>query len=170
MIDKFEKNFLSLMRNEGLDNYSHYFSEFDSYEEIPLFSRYKNIEFLDSMSFNDKNKYLIKNGISIVKYIIELAPKILNKKEMDEFFICLSIMDWDLDDYNEINCLTPNIYVSRKKTWLLSCLKLTQKNTIEENLVKEYLCSLNVKNSGVYVANTSNIEFKRVYILNQCIL
>lgn len=166
MKDMFKSKFIDLMKKEGLNNYSNYFSAFDSFEEIPLFSRYNNISFLKSLSFNEKNKYLIKNGIDIINYIIGISPQYLREDEMNDYLIGISITDWDLEDYNEINCLTPNIYISRKKRWLLSCLRLTQKNSIEENLIKEYLFSLDINDNGIYVATKNNDKHKRVCIFN----
>lgn len=160
-----EGKFNSLIKKEKLNDFSIYFRNYESYEEIPLFSRYENISFLSDFSFNEKNKMLIRKGIELVRCIRDLSLSYLSENECKDYFICLSITDWDLNDYKEINCLSPHIYVSRKKEWLLSCLEFTQKSSIEENLIKEYLCSLNLNGSDVYVTKKST-SINRVYVLD----
>lgn len=161
-----EDEFKSLIKKEKLNDFANYFNDYESYEEIPLFTRYKNISFLSDFSFNEKNKILILKGLELLRSIRMMASNYLNESEMKNYFICLTITSWDLSDYNEINCLSPNICVSRKKQWLLSCLELTQKNSIEENIIKEYLYSLNLANRGVYVTKKT-ASINRVYILDK---
>ncbi|BDR57621.1 Imm15 family immunity protein [Xylocopilactobacillus apicola] len=60
----------------------------------------------------------------------------------------VSITDWD--NYEEINCLIPNLFISPRKDWLLSKLKLRSTQTVEENLVLEYLFSLDRMDYKVY--------------------
>ncbi|MBF7977793.1 MULTISPECIES: Imm15 family immunity protein [Rahnella] len=162
----FEDEFNTLIKKEKLNDLSIYFSDYESYEEIPLFSRYKNISFLSELSFNEKNKILIRKGIELIRHVSEVSLSYLKEDETEDYFICLSITDWDFDDYKEINCLSPHIYISRKKEWLLSCLELTQKNSIEENLVKEYLTFLDLNSCDVYVSGKCT-NTNRVYILEQ---
>ncbi|WP_080752628.1 Imm15 family immunity protein [Pectobacterium fontis] len=48
------------MEQEGLNEESIYLRDYQAFEEIPLFSSFENISLLGSLSFDDKNKFLIK--------------------------------------------------------------------------------------------------------------
>lgn len=61
---KLEKKMQELIKKEELNDSSIFFSDYDTFEEIPLFSRWENISFLSSLSFNEKNKVLIKKRLS----------------------------------------------------------------------------------------------------------
>ena len=105
-----------LLKKEGLDKFSIYYRDYSTFEEIPLFSKFDRISFLSSLSFNEKNKILINKGIELVTQIRKEARNFLEVTDLDEYLVCLTIEDWD--DYEEINCLTTNIFISRKKTGL----------------------------------------------------
>lgn len=158
-----EKNFKKLVEIEGMNDMSIFFRPYKTFEEIPIFSRFDNIEFLSDVSFNKKNKLLIKHAIMLLKEIRN-ESKIRLKKDKEEYFSCISLVDWEEDEYEEINCITPCIYVSRRKTWLMSSLNLVQGNSIEENLILEYLCSLDEKEFDVRRSN-KNKDFTRIYII-----
>ena len=161
-MNKCDKEMQRLIKKEGLDNPSVFFTNYETYEEIPLFSRYKNISFLSSLSFNDKNKVLIRKGIDLIANCELMSANYIGSETIDDYFICLSLTDWE--DYEEINCLTPNIFISRRKKWLLSNLGLRSSQTIEENIVREYLFSLEVPNYNVCISNSFS-ENKRIYIV-----
>jgi len=154
-----------LIKKEGLNDPSIFFSDYDTFEEIPLFSRWKNISFLSSFSFNEKNKALIKKGLELVSESISCSQNY--RDNVSDYFICLSLTSWD--DYEEINCLTPNIFISRRKEWIHSNLKLREAQTIEENIIREYLFSLGVFDCRVLISDGFN-KSKRVYVINNSML
>lgn len=158
---KFDKEMQKLIKKEGLNDSSIFFSDYDTFEEIPLFSRWKNISFLSSLSFNEKNKVLIKKGLELIADSHSCSNNYIDN--VNNYFACLSLTNWD--DYEEINCLTPNIFVSRKKEWLLSNLKLRETQTIEENIIREYLFSLGVADYKVFISEGFS-KSKRVYIIS----
>lgn len=168
MINKLNKKFNDLIKKEKLDRFDIYFRQYQDFEEIPLFSRLKHITFLSSLSFNEKNKLLINLSVKLIDCILANPFKYINSEEFREYFICLTITEWD--DYKEIDCLTPCIYVSRRKTWILSNLKLSYQSSIEENLVNEYLYSLGLNQYSAFVPSGENGENKRIYIIKKNIL
>lgn len=165
MINKLDNKFNTLIKKEGLDKLNIYFKQYEDFEEIPLFSRLKHITFLSSLSFNEKNKLLINLGVKLIDCILANSNNYINSDEFKEYFICLTITDWD--DYKEIDCLTPCIYVSRRKTWILSNLNLSYQSSIEENLVNEYLYSLGVNEYSAFASRNINDENRRIYILKK---
>lgn len=165
MINKLDNKFNALIKKEKLDEFAIYFSRYQDFEEIPLFSKLKHIAFLSSFSFNEKNKLLINLGINLIDCIMANSMNYINSEELSEYFICLTITDWD--NYKEINCLTPCIFISKRKTWLLSYLKLSYQSSIEENLINEYLHSLDLNQYSAFVSDGENIENKRIYIIKR---
>lgn len=161
---KYKKEFISLLKKEGLDNIELYFSDYDTFEEIPLFSRWANIHFLDEIDFDEKNKILICEAIELVSNILKEAPDYLGE-QFNEYFICVSITNWE--DIEDINCITPNIYISKRKTWLLSYLNMEKKNSYEEGLIDTYLSSLGLNEYISYVTHNFDKESRRVYIINK---
>lgn len=160
----FEKEMEKLKKKEGLDDLSIFFADYETFEEIPLFSRWNNISFLSSLTFNEKNKVLVESSINIVSLCLKEAENYLKKEELDDYFICTTLTGWD--DYDEINCLNANIFISRRKSWLLTHLNLSKRNSIEENLISEYLLSFSNPNLDVFCAN--EFEFnKRVFLVNK---
>ncbi|MBW7619901.1 Imm15 family immunity protein [Citrobacter portucalensis] len=159
-MSKFDKEMQKLIKKEGLNDSSIFFSDYETFEEIPLFSRWKNISFLSSLSFNEKNKVLIKKGLELIADGNSCSHNYMDN--VSNYFICLSLTNWD--DYEEINCLTPNIFISRRKEWLLSNLKLRETQTIEENIIREYLFSLGASDCKVFISDGFS-KSKRVYII-----
>ncbi|WP_189339585.1 Imm15 family immunity protein [Pectobacterium peruviense] len=165
MKNEFDAELEFLMEKEGLNNKSLYLRNYQDFEEIPLFSRFENISFLDSLSFDEKNKILIKKGIELVENILDLVKGTLSESDSRDYFLCLTLTD--IDDYHEINCFTPNVFISKRKTWLLHHLNLIQKNTAEENLIKEYLISMARKEYTVLVSSSYSEGNKRMYIMRK---
>ena len=151
----------SLLKIEGLDDLSIFNRSHESYEEIPLFSRYSHVSFLSKLCFNEKNKFLIKIGLDLIEKIKNNIDKY---KEKGDGFICLSIKDWDIEDYGEVNCLTPSVFLSDSKAWAWETFSFLKKNTIEENLIKEYIYALE-GSENVYVSKGFN-SLKTIFIMN----
>lgn len=126
MID-FDKGFGELFRKEGLLKYQTYFLPCESVETIPLYSRYSHIDFLSAYSFNYKNEIMIKNGLELIRSILQKAPQYLSEHEINDFFICLSISNWNEDDYQEIKILMYNVFITRRRDWILSHTQYTRK-------------------------------------------
>ena len=166
-VNKFEKEMQLLIKKEGLDDLLVFYSDYETFEEIPLFSRFKHISFLSSLSFNEKNKILIKKCIELVYKCKLNAKNYIGPKNINEYFICVSLTDWD--NYKDVNCLTPNIYVSRKKNLLFQLLKLKYSQTIEENLIREYLSSIQEFDYDVVISRGFE-KYKRVYIVHKSII
>lgn len=161
---KFEKKMKNLFKKEGLDDNSIFFAEYDTFEEIPLYSRWKNISFLDGFSFDEKNKVLINSCLRLVTTCKEQADFYLGEENASSYFVCATLTGWD--DYDEINCLNVNVFVSRRKEWLLNNLKLSTKNSPEEEITSSYLKSLSYEDFEVLCANEFESN-KRVFIVNK---
>ena len=110
---------------------------------------------------------MIKKCLELINTCKLKVKDYIDDKNINNYFICVSLTDWE--DYEEINCLTPNIYISRKKNWLLSLLKLKHSQTIEENLIREYLFSIKKFDYTVLISRDFE-SYKRVYIVLKSII
>lgn len=160
MNDRFKDEINALLKIEGLNNTSAFNKSYTSYEEIPLFSRYSRISFLSTLGFNEKNKILIKIGLDLVR---KIKIEIEKYKNGGRGFVCLSIRNWDPQDYNEVNCLTPSVFLSDSKEWVWERFSFLERNTIEENLIKEYIFSLGIS-GNIYVSKGFDL-LKTVFII-----
>lgn len=166
-MNSFDREMKRLLHKEGLDNADVYYADYDTFEEIPLFSRWNQISFLSSLSFDEKNKLFIRKSAELVSYYHDKSKEYLDKDEQKDYFICMSLTGWD--DCEEINCLTPNIVLSRRKGWLLTHLKLKKTGSDEERLVKQYLSSLALTDFDVFVSEGGKAN-KRVYVVQESII
>jgi len=107
---------------EHLSDMSIYFANYETFEEIPLVSRDKNISFLSGFVLKEKNEILLRCAISHLDYVVDFVDE--NKIINENYFICLSIIDFK-DTLDELDFLRINFFVSNKTSWLLSHLKLS---------------------------------------------
>lgn len=164
---KFNKEIQSLIKKEGLDKPNIFFDNYGTFEEIPLFSRWAHVDFLKKYDIEQRNKILIQLANDVASKAISDAKTISNLK-FDEYFICISVTDWD--DIDELGCISPNIFISRRKTWLLSLLELREIESPEVNMLKTYLHDLNINEKIVCVSKSYEDEKDRVYIVDDSFL
>lgn len=157
-----DKKIQNLIKKEGLDNLSVYFAAYDTFEEIPLFSRRNDISFLSHLSFDERNKILLKAAMDLLKKNAKAAKSIYKGVEIADFFSCITITGWD--DAIEMGSLRPNILLTQRKKWLLSNLNLKQSDVPEANLIKDYLSSISALNYSTFISNGFE-KNKRVYVI-----
>ncbi len=94
-------------------------------EKLPesVTSRWSYIDFIKKYSFDKRNEILLEQAIKLVDEAIVNA-KLVPGLDFNEYFICVSIVDWG--DIEELGCISPNIYISKRKNWLLPLLELRE--------------------------------------------
>ncbi|WP_336852488.1 Imm15 family immunity protein [Pseudescherichia vulneris] len=157
-----DKKIQNLIKKEGLDNLGVYFAAYETFEEIPLFSRWNDISFLSHLSFDERNKVLLKAAIDLLEKNAKAAKSIAKGVEMADFFSCITITGWD--DAIEMGSLRPNILLTQRKKWMLSNLNLKQSDVPEANLIKDYLSSISDLNYSTFISNGFE-KNKRVYVI-----
>lgn len=162
-MSKLDSKIKKILENEGFYNDEIYFSDYDSFEEIPLFSRWKSVSFLKDTPFDENNKLLISHAVKLAEHAMKVSFLNTKKEEYEDFFCCVTITKWDSMD--EINCITPNIYITRKKKWLFSYVKLRKTASKEEILTIKYINELGLTDYSVYISG-KNDSVRRVYIIN----
>ncbi|EOA4404554.1 Imm15 family immunity protein [Citrobacter amalonaticus] len=166
-MNELNKQIRTLIKKEKLDNQNVFFADYESFEEIPLFSRWSHVNFLEKYSFDKRNEILLEQAIKLVDEAIvnaELVPGL----DFNEYFICVSIMDWG--DIEELGCITPNIYISKRKNWLLPLLELREYESFEVKMIKKYVSNLGLRGKKVCVSKSYGGENDRIYIVDEFFL
>ena len=153
-----------LLKKEGLLQKDLYFADYETFEEVPLFSLWHHIDFLKDFTFDEKNTILINQAIGLADNAYKNSVESL-AQNADEYFICVSVTGWD--EAEEINCITPNLFISRRKTWLLSCLALEQHHTPQEVLINRYLAASGLEGYQAYSSKSAKDDEVRIYIVHQ---
>lgn len=166
-VSKIDIKVKQLIEKEGLDNEDLYYADYETFEEIPLFSRWSQIDFLKERPFDDNNLLLISHAITLSENANNLAYTKLGG-EHSEYFCCVTLTKWDC--VAEINCITPNLYITRRKSWVFSYVKFRQTHSKEELIAKNYIKKLGVSNHGIYISKLVDGNVNRVYIVNEKLL
>ncbi|PWV98489.1 Imm15 family immunity protein [Mangrovibacter plantisponsor] len=161
-MNKFDKKIQKLIKKEGLNDPDIFFADYETFEEIPLFSRSSDISFLSSLSFDDKNTILLQSAIELLTMQTNLVVNALGKDKADDFFSCVTITGWDSAE--EMGYLKPNILLTQRKTWLLSNLNLKPSDCIEAKLVRKYLADISTPELRVLISDGFE-KNKRLYIV-----
>jgi hypothetical protein len=166
-LNKLDKQMQSLIKKERLNDQDVFFADYGTFEEIPLFSRWSYVDFLKEYSFDKRNEILIEQAIKLIDEALTNGKSIPNLN-FNEYFICISITRWE--SVKERGCISPNVYISKRKSWLLSFLELAEFETPETIMIKNYLCNLNVKGKKVCVSKSYGCGNDRIYIVDEFFL
>lgn len=112
-----------------------------------------------------KNTILINQAVGLADNGQKNAARNLDKGAED-YFICVSVTGWK--DIKMSHCITPNLYISRRKDWLLSCLNLEQHHTPQEILINRYLLASGLDEYLAYSSKRISDDSIRIYVVNQC--
>lgn len=166
-MNELNRQIQSLIKKERLDDQDLFYANYGTFEEIPLFSRWSYVDFLKKYSFDKRNKILIKQAISLTDEAMTNA-KLVPNLDFNEYFICVSITKWD--DVDDRGCISPNIYISKRKTWLLPFLGFKELESSKVTMIKGYLSDLNIIGKRVCVSKSYGGENDRIYIVDDFFL
>lgn len=157
----------SLIKKRKLNEPEVLFGDYGTFEEIPIFSKWAHINFLKEYGSEERNKILLKVSNDLVERAISDA-KVFPGVNFDEYFICVSITDWD--DIKEFGCFSPNIFISRRKAWILPLLSLREHESTEANMLKAYFCDLDINGKIICVSKSYGGDNDRIFIVDNFFL
>jgi hypothetical protein len=131
---KLTKLFLKIISKEAYNDLSIFFSDFESFEEIPLISRHHRLKTLKKLMDNESiSDFLVSLSFFLINSIKALSLTIEDKQT----FFAVSFTDFD---FAEQGILMPNIFVypAAGSTGFLTKIQARQKNehSTEMNAVK----------------------------------
>ena len=86
-MNKLDIKIQKILKNEGFYNDEIYYADYDSFEEIPLFSRWKSVSFLKKTPFDENNKLLISHAVKLAEHAMKVSSLNIEKKEYEDFFV-----------------------------------------------------------------------------------
>ena len=160
-----DKNFEKLIKRDGGLSPKEFFSEkWEDCEEIPIYSRYAHISFLDRFSQKEKDLYLLKYSLKHLTALTNYFCKNGDGEEIESAFIMLTISDWD--SYPE-DPLCFSFFITYKYRTLFEPAKpFVKSHTKQSFYVIELLKELNIADNYFVCDNSSPIdpELQRVYV------
>lgn len=166
MITDIYKN---ILKKENLLNFDIFIKDYQTFEEIPLVSRYDHLKFLnDKIKKKDIQFFLVNIAFFLLNNIELYAKNRLSPVEYEDYFACITFSG--LDDINTYGYAIPNFFVTRKKE-LLRFLKIGQRDSIDGfDLVKSAFIQCGLINTFSFIKTISRDElcgdFVRVYAID----
>ena len=108
MTDMFDAQLASLLQREGLADPT-WLCSLDEFDEPPLFSRSADVEFLRALPGDDRGVLVLGWAVAVLDragMLIESLPS------ASSYFLCLTLMDWDLVADGTQAVPTPSLFVS----------------------------------------------------------
>ncbi|WP_280434729.1 Imm15 family immunity protein [Nocardia carnea] len=105
------------------------------FDELPLFTTYSQIAFLDELSLVERNRVLIRAAVAHLGRILEHAERYFAGAEFD-FFCAVTVTGWDF--FSEEDLLTPRFWRANASKGVFDYLRL-QPPTSEGSSTVAYL-------------------------------
>ncbi len=138
------KLFRKIISKEPYNDLSVFFSEFESFEEMPLISRYHRLKVLKKSIGSDKSSEFL---ISLAFFLIGSIRALSATKDREDIFFAVSFPDFDL--FAEQGVLMPHIFVYPEagSTGFLEKIKAKQKHEDSREMgeVKEHFSRCNLE-------------------------
>ncbi|MBB5631201.1 Imm15 family immunity protein [Sphaerisporangium krabiense] len=118
---RFKTELFRLIHDEGLDRFGE-LMEATLFEELPLYSRYSQLQFLDPLSMSEKNRVLIRAAVAHMVKVVEYSHNYYADRTYD--YVCMvSVTGWgDSDGRSE--WLTPNLWIGNPRNDKLRSMRL----------------------------------------------
>lgn len=137
-------------------------SGLQEFDEPPLFSRSKDVAFLAGLPKDERESVLIQCSLEVLD---QAGAAIAQMKNADEYFLCLTLMDWNLVDEREQSVPTPALLVSPRAESELAAFRVRSPITRESQDVAA--CLATTGRADLCVADAvirSTEEPLRVYV------
>lgn len=118
-----------ILKKENLLNLEVFIRVYQTFEEIPLVSRYQNLRFLNErINKEDWQIFLVNLALFLLNNIELYARSRLSPEEYKHYFVCITFPD--LNDINTSGYAIPNFFVTRKNN-LLRYLNVSQSDSLD---------------------------------------
>ncbi|MFF4339383.1 Imm15 family immunity protein [Kitasatospora sp. NPDC001540] len=155
---EFEDEFANLLADEELDSFDDFLHPLTTFDEVPLYSRYSQLDFLAPLTRPEANAWLVRAAVT---YVERLATDVADRA--DDFFCMVSITGWE--EYRDDGFLTPSIWYTRPGNGVLDHLDLTAATGPEARFTAEAIAGTDgarVLTSTASAARPFSIE--RLYV------
>lgn len=107
----------------------------DDFDEVPLYSRFDQLSFLDGVSMADGNRILIRAAVRHLGQVIEHSRSYFESRDRD-FFCMVSITDWDSSDGTS-DWLQPALWLARPSNPVMAPMRIYEPRSAHSRFVAE---------------------------------
>ena len=149
---------MGVIKKENLFNFNIFIDNYNTFEEIPLISRYDHLNFLSKMvQKEDFQPFLINTANFLLNNIDLYAKNVLTIEEYENYFICITF--YDFEDINEFGYVIPNFFVTRKKN-ILGFLKNQEYSSSDGiNFITSAFEQLGLNSFHFFKTNSQNNKY-----------
>jgi hypothetical protein len=134
------QKFQELLRQEGWDDFPRWIVELQDFDEVPLYSRYAQIDFLSHLPFPERNRLLVRTAADYLARLVTYVEDLKSSGQSADLFCMLSILDWDDWDESEgQSLLTPAMFITNPSREILSYMPLAITSSPHGELIKSWL-------------------------------
>jgi len=163
------KSLSSLVEKEGTSYLDQFIEDFEDFEEIPLVSRYKQLDKLkETLPAEEIQFFLVNSSIFILNTIIQHARVSLSPDDLSHFFACITFPSID-DDIADCGVALPCFLVSRKIS-LFDFLRLSTPTASTElhPVLGKAFTTANAEQSFTFITKINpdpDGDFTRIYAI-----
>lgn len=152
-----------LIKEENLGNLDLFINSSADFEEIPVFSRYNSVSFINTFILKeDTQAFLINLAFYLLNNIKMYAKSKLTAEELNNYFCCLTFVDFD--DYDEQGYITPNFFVTRNRN-KFAFLSQKQYVDLPSLFLKEAFKKCHLLEMFKFICTSSQENSKRIYAI-----
>jgi len=145
-MDKIDRQLLRVKAEEGLNDLGHLLAPRE-WDEVPLVSRLRRIDFLLPLGLEEASKRLLLTALQH----LDLAQAYLKENRGPGSALLLSLLEWDEFEAGE-QPVIPNFFFSSDKRRDLGNFRLVQPETREARTAARWLVELNMRGRQVFDA------------------
>jgi hypothetical protein len=143
-MDKIDRQLLRVKAAEGLNDLGHLLHPRE-WDEVPLVSRLRRIDFLLPLGLQEASKRLLQTALQH----LDLAQTYLKENRVRGSALLLSLLHWDDFEAGE-QPVIPNFFYSSDRRRDLGNFKLVQPETREARTAARWLVELNVRGQQAF--------------------
>ena len=128
--------FRHLLELEGLDRLDELMRVDDFFEELPLYSRYAQLSFLDGLPVAERNRLLVRAAVSYLPVVLDHARDYYAGRDRD-YFCMVAVQSWE--DFDEGGLVTPYLWFANPSRGVFDHLRFDPPQSSYSAFVAEAL-------------------------------
>jgi hypothetical protein len=165
-------DFAKLLAEEGLADRSQWLQPLDEFDEVPIYTRLRRIEFLNALRPAKRCAVLLGYALEYLDDVVHFVSDKLAAPELSEFFVMLTVLNWD--DYPLDGIIRPCFWTTSRASEELRCgtdedpyRSLVEPYSEQAALVQKWVTDLGLQSKFVVLDEPSPAEdlaLLRVYV------
>jgi hypothetical protein len=163
---RLREKFSELIRSEGLDELSEPILLDDYFDEVPLYSRYAQLDFLRGMSTDRKNRVLVAAAVWHLESIVSRLQGRAENEPLD--YMCMvSIADWEYFDADG-DLITPQFWCANPSRGVFEHLRIYAPTSRYSEFVSSVIGGSESLEVGENYGRANTVgHVERVYVISK---